>query len=274
MKNWKWILPVSIMLIVSLVSVNLTLIPIHFSSGRRCHVDIRVLSYNVNSQEARFKAVSKKLVGTILNQNPDFVFLTEYYGTASDILQNEIVEYYPFSNNEYRFWDENGDVFFSKWNIDSINRFSLSGHYSSIYRVQIHRDADTLAVYCCHLSSNNLALNKGRWASLNEGRRLRNEEVDIITDAIVREQYSTLVIGDLNDVSWSDDIKRIRSSGLSDGWAEKGTGYGSTYSEGWLKLRIDHVLYDKQRMELNDIRIVGNYLWSDHRAIVASFVLK
>lgn len=45
------------------------------------------------------------------------------------------------------------------------------------FKVQIHCGADTVVVYCCHLSSNNLKLAEGRWASLEEGRSLRKVAV-------------------------------------------------------------------------------------------------
>ena len=34
----------------------------------------------------------------------------------------------------------------------------------------------------------------------------------------------------------------FKKTGMKDAWWEKGSGYGATYHNGWLSLRLDHVL--------------------------------
>ena len=47
-------------------------------------------------------------------------------------------------------------------------------------------------------------------------------------------------------------------------------GYGSTFHCGWLRLRLDHILYDKSRIKLNKIKVLESDL-SDHNALMANF---
>lgn len=265
-KRWLWFW--GVLLIVSIVNLYCELFPIHLAH-RDNNFDIKVLSYNIHSQADGFGLYAPEIAKTIVSEKPDFLFLTEYYETASEALINSLEREYPYINKTYRWENNEGDVFCSTWEIDTIDKYGVKGSFCSIYRVLIHKAPDTLAIYCCHLSSNNLKLNEGRWASLKEGRRLRAEEADAIVEALQQECYPVIVMGDMNDVSGSYAMRRLESAGLSDAWWKGGLGYGSTYSEDWLKLRIDHILYDKKKLKLQFVDIIGDYKYSDHRAVVA-----
>lgn len=205
----------------------------------------------------------------ISGESPDFLYLTEYYEGADESLHNFLSQHFPYVDRKHSWGVNEGDAFYSKWEIDSVMRYNMLWHYSTVFRVQIHHKTDTLAIYCCHLSSNNQILEEGRWASMEEGRRLRCEEADVIVEALQNERHTAIVMGDMNDFSFAEPIKRIKSVGMSDAWWSGGTGYGSTYCDGMVRLRIDHVLYNKHQMKLRNISVVGDYEWSDHRAILA-----
>lgn len=260
---------------VALVAVNIhyEVMPVYLFSGSSSEHGIRVLLYNVHSEADGFGASAPKMAAIILEEKPDFVYLTEYYEGTDEKLQEALEQHYPYVNRKHRWGANDGDAFYSTWEIDSVYRFTLPGHFSAIFRVQIHKEKDMLAVYCCHLSSNNLKLEKGRWASMEEGRKLRCEEASVIVEALKNERYPTIVMGDMNDMSYAEPIKRIEKAGIRDAWWSGGKGYGSTYSDGKLWLRIDHVLYNKQQMKLRNISVVGDYDWSDHRALVAELSL-
>ena len=81
------------------------------------------------------------------------------------------------------------------------------------------------------------------------------------------------VMGDMNDVSGSYTINRIKEAGLKDAWWEGGGGYGATFHGKGLRLRIDHILYDYKELELTGVRVIDNNL-SDHNALMASFRVK
>lgn len=269
------VLLVCVLVVLAAVNIHYELLPVHFCTCEGCDGGgIRVLSYNVHSLSDGFTSSAPKMAWMILEEEPDFVYLTEYYEGTDETLQEALEQHYPNINREHRWGANEGDAFYSTWGIDSVYRFTLSGHHSAIYRVQIHKKADTLAVYCCHLSSNNLKIEEGRWASLEEGRRLRCEEACVIVEALNNERYPAIVMGDMNDLSYSQPIKMIEATSMRDAWWKGGLGYGSTYSENWLKLRIDHVLYDKKKLKLHRVGVIGDYKFSDHRSIVADMELK
>ena len=269
--HFIWVLLACVLVALVAVNIRFELIPLHLCSGSGNGRGIRVLSYNVHSEAEGFGASASEMADVILEARPDFVYLTEYYEKTDETLQEALEQQYPYVNRKHRWGANDGDAFFSTWEIDSVYRFSLPGHYSAIFRVQIHKETDTLAVYCCHLSSNNLKMEEGRWASLQKGRKLRAEEADAIVEALQQELYPVIVMGDMNDVSGSYALRRLESAGLNDAWWKGGLGYGSTYSEDLLKLRIDHILYDKKKLKLQFVDAIGYYKYSDHIAVLADF---
>lgn len=232
--------------------------------------DIKVMCFNVHllndSSEARACCISN----IIVEEDPDFVFLTEYYGSSSDSLLNAMLAHYPYYDKSNR-WDNNcGDVFFSRWSIDTTENIKPRLSYGSMYRVQLSHEKDTLAIYCCHLSSNLLDFSPNKWDALQKGYEERAKEADILHDALAREPYPAIVMGDMNDISGSYTLRRIEAAGLADAWWKGGFGYGTTYHDHGLRLRLDHILYDEDRLTLTDVKVIDTDA-SDHNALVGGF---
>ena len=232
--------------------------------------DIKVMCFNVHllndSSEARACCISN----IIVEEDPDFVFLTEYYGSSSDSLLNAMLAHYPYYDKSNR-WDNNcGDVFLSRWSIDTTENIKPRLSYGSMYRVQLSHEKDTLAIYCCHLSSNLLDFSPNKWDALQKGYEERAKEADILHDALAREPYPAIVMGDMNDISGSYTLRRIEAAGLADAWWKGGFGYGTTYHDHGLRLRLDHILYDEHCLTLSDVKVIDTDA-SDHNALVGGF---
>jgi len=78
-------------------------------------------------------------------------------------------------------------------------------------------------------------------------------------------------MGDMNDFSVSAPMDSLRDAGMKNAWWEGGFGYGATFKQGWMRLRIDHIYYNDQ-LELRNIKVVETDL-SDHNMLVADFSL-
>jgi len=63
----------------------------------------------------------------------------------------------------------------------------------------------------------------------------------------------------------------LKDAGLKNAWWEGGFGYGATFKQGWMRLRIDHIYYN-DKLELKNIKVVETEL-SDHNMLVADFSL-
>ena len=78
-----------------------------------------------------------------------------------------------------------------------------------------------------------------------------------------------IVMGDMNDFDTSAPLDSLKEAGMKNAWWEGGIGYGATYHEGWLRLRIDHIYYN-EKLELKDVKVVKTDL-SDHNVLIADF---
>lgn len=154
-----------------------------------------------------------------------------------------------------------------------------------------------ITVFSCHLRSNDYSVArraiKGDSASwidgipqyrknYFQGKAIRNWQAQTIrhhVDSLLFRNIPVIVAGDLNDFCGSDCLNRLMGHGagvkgheLRDAWWERGTGFGITYDEWHLKLRLDHILYDSH-FDCIDI-VVPKYQLSDHYPIVADFCIK
>ena len=232
--------------------------------------DIKVMCFNVHLLNDSSEARACCICNIIVEEDPDFVFLTEYYGSSSDSLLNAMLAHYPYYDKSNR-WDNNcGDVFFSRWSIDTTENIKPRLSYGSMYRVQLSHEKDTLAIYCCHLSSNLLDFSPNKLDALKKGYEERAKEADILYDALTHEKYPAIVMGDMNDISGSYTLRRIESAGLTDAWWKGGFGYGTTYHDHGLCLRLDHILYDEDCLTLSDVKVIDTDA-SDHNALVGGF---
>ena len=156
-------------------------------------------------------------------------------------------------------------VFYSKHTIDSIVGIHAKGSNkkcSLTNKIRVFIGKDTLTVVGCHLSSSN--------HHIRAGYENRAKEADAIYESIKDERYPLIVMGDMNDISGSYAVERIKDAGLEDAWWKGGCGYGATFCEGWLRLRLDHILFKKDKLDLKQVKVIDSNL-SDHYALVAVF---
>ena len=77
-------------------------------------------------------------------------------------------------------------------------------------------------------------------------------------------------MGDMNDIFGSYAIRNLQIEGVRDAWWGKGVGYGCTFHDHGMRLRLDYILYDNRCLELNHVEVVSTNL-SDHNAMIAGF---
>ncbi len=230
---------------------------------------IKVMTFNVNSPGTDFEKKKSEIIAQIESEDPDFLYLPEL-GTAGNEVHERLKAVYPYTNATVHLRDDGVEPFYSKWPIDTIIDLSNPHAYHSIYRIQVSKETDTIAIYCCHLSSNLLDFSPNKWDALQKGYEERAQEADILYDALTHEKYPAIVMGDMNDISGSYTLRRIESAGLTDAWWKGGFGYGATYHDHGLRLRLDHILYDEDRLTLTDVKVIDTDA-SDHNALVGGF---
>ena len=225
--------------------------------------DFKVLCYNIHSLDTAFSQKQLGVANNILKENPDVVFLCEFYPSKNRKLDSLL-------RKEYKRYRKSGTrcVFYSRYKIDNITEEFPKWYdrrHSQTVKARVFWGRDTLTIIGCHLSSSH--------HHIREGFTRRKVEADTLYEHIRKEHYPVIVLGDLNDISGSYTLSKIMKAGLSNAWWEGGCGYGATFHDGWLRLRIDHILYSKERLKLQSIKVIDSDL-SDHNALVAAFDIK
>ena len=240
-------------------------IPINFNScAEENKKDLKVLCYNVRCLDSLYPKNEIKIAQQILAETPDVVFLCEFTQHRnrrldSILIKNAYLKYYKRGTN---------CAFYSKYEIDRVKSIitnNLKRKYSLNIMVHANVKGKRVTIIGCHLSSSH--------HHLLEGYYRRKKEADALYEIIEEESDPVIVLGDLNDISGSYTIRRIQEAGLYDAWWEGGCGYGTTFHDGWLRLRLDHVLYQDDKLKLQYVKIIDSDL-SDHNAVVAGFTLK
>lgn len=121
------------------------------------------------------------------------------------------------------------------------------------------------------------------YEGLQFGYAFRGDEVEVVADSLRNCPNPLLVCGDFNDFSGSRSLRVIQDSRadnihtahrdrLQDTWWRGGFGYGFTFVDQHLWLRLDHILYSKE-FELQGVEVM-DVPYSDHLPLVADFTLR
>lgn len=300
----KWKIFYLLLIIMALVVLNVVfkLFAFHPFAAREIG-DFKVFCLNVHSTGEGFDERSIRIDSLIKAENPDFVFLTEYQDTCSMVLDSLLRERYEYCQRGFHGQYKLTECVYSKWSIDSISNLRINindldvidylenNQYakrhvglSAIFRWEINCGGLQVVIYSCHLASNNYTTeidsSRYSWPSplrnyeqrllaYKDGSKLREFEVEAISQRLKEEKFPVIVMGDLNDFSFSRNLEKLNCMELQDAWWEKGFGLGNTFREGLIGVRIDYILHNTQ-ISTCDIRVLDEEL-SDHNALVASF---
>lgn len=303
--KWKALCLLLIMVVLVAANVLIKLFAVHpFATHEQG--DFKVLCLNVHSTGECFEERSLRIDSLVKAEDPDFVFLTEYHDTCSLVLDSLLRERYEYCQRGIRGNYNLTECVYSKCRIDSIcdihidtnapvaqeylqKNPSLGYHiyHSAIMRYEVNVGNQTVVINTCHLNSNNYLTEvdssqytlpsylKGvelRFLAYRNGSLLRELEAEAICDYISKTDAPTIVLGDMNDISFSSCLDLLDVNGLKDAWWQGGFGLGNTFVSESLRLRIDHIMYNSKLM-LTDVKVVDDDV-SDHRPLVAGFRLK
>ena len=259
-KMWKWAtMAFFLFLITNYVTQT---IPFNLTLGKDSDkADLKVLCYNVRCLNSAYPDNEIKIARQILAEDPDVIYLCEFA-----LYRNRQLDSIMNKNSYCRYYISGTNcVFYSKYLIvsfESIIKEGMTRKHSLNAMALVDVKGTKITIIGCHLSSSH--------HHLLEGYNRRQKEADTIYDIITKNSYPVIVMGDMNDISGSYTIRRIQDAGLVDAWWERGCGYGTTFHNKLLKLRLDHILYQKEKINLKHVRVIDSD-FSDHNALFASF---
>lgn len=241
--------------------------------------DLKVLTWNVHCSDGADNQRQKKIAELILEVDADFVLLNEYNQDSCLVVDSLLKKFYPYTE-EQQSHKQLGDIFYSKRKMYTSGRISIPVMGKSVQTIKatITVNNDSVQVFGVHLMGNQyyddvsddaLRVHNTSLEQYEISKEYRTFQTEWIKKEIMKTNLPVLLMGDMNDVNKSKPLNILCSCGLRDCWWEGGNGYGATYHDGWMRLRIDHILHSN-KLKLQSIKVIDTNL-SDHNPIVAGF---
>lgn len=243
----------------------------------RDDADLRVLTWNVCGANIDSSEREEHIARLVIAQNADFVQLNEFCLDSCLMIDSILSKHYPYKE-DVNAHKHAGDIFYSK---KMIKPEMLNTYVSSVLSIKLCLDNDSLYIVGCHLTGNNreghiqigdadsLSRVNTFWNYYRNAQEKRKEETHLVKNAIIEGVLPIIVMGDMNDFNHSAPMDSLKDAGMKNAWWEGGFGYGATYHEGWLTLRIDHIYYNDKLM-LKGVKVIDTDL-SDHNPLIADF---
>lgn len=245
---------------------------------------IRVMTFNIRGSKLNSENMILRIADFVKNENPDVVFVTEANDSCTPIIDSLLKTCYQYSTcRENRMIS----VVYSKFPISSLDIIRLPDYrLSEIYECIIHLPKDSVALYPCHLASNNYTPEKeymeadsistpgnllNCFSNIKHASTIRKSHIELMCEKMDKSVHA-IVLGDMNDVCGSAAMDKLEDAGLKDAWWEGGFGYGATIHHP-LPFRIDHIYYS-EGLKLISVKVVDSKGLSDHDALVAEFEIR
>ncbi len=269
------------------------------SQGKTTGNMLSIMSYNVRvfnvyeHLQAEDSLISRQMIQWVSEHPAQIKCLQEIYNedsskvfnTVAKIAQKGKYNYYlaPLpSNNPYK-------VGYFGMGIFSVYPIVHSGYLELGHRrsnraifIDIVHEKDTVRIYNVHLASMSIDINghtpasskAAHWVNvlrkLKEGFIRRTHEQARLLEHIKRSPYPVIVCGDFNAVPHSYTYHTFKKH-LSNAFEEAGTGFGFTYSNPPLLLRIDHQFFDDTFWQVLGCHVLRHVPYSDHYPLVAIY---
>ncbi len=284
---WKWLvaLPLFVLVYVFFLLNHryqvIALNPPFYEDG-----ELRVLTWNIHDSGEDYEERQPDIAKLIVEQKPNIVLMNEFYLKKSRTLDSVLRENYPYVVDT---WTNvlSGDVLYSQYPIKSYRKLRCDTLTPQSYEFILQIQDQNIRIIGSHMTSTNNQDTKHRYTLkqksdlktlpayfklYKKGNLKRQNEAILITEYIRETEMPTIVMGDLNDMGGTRPLNILQSEGLKDAWWEGGLGLGFTFKEGWMRLRIDHILYNNH-FDLKKIKVIKTEL-SDHYPVIANFDLR
>ena len=239
--------------------------------------DLKVMTWNVHCSSGADIDRQRKIAELILKEDADFVLLNEFHQDSCTVIDSILKTKYPFTE-EFQSHQRCGDIFYSK------RVMANSGHVLTpkgekgiqTIKATVAIGEDSVQIFGVHMASNRyddvsdekeIVSDSTSYDKYKDAQNNRCFQAHWTKEAVQESGLPVIVMGDMNDFNKSKPVTILTSCGLKDSWWEGGNGYGATFHNGWMRLRIDHVLHS-DRLQLKRIKVIETNL-SDHNPVVA-----
>lgn len=243
--------------------------------------ELSVITWNVHCSLGADTTCQQAIAELVLREDADFVLLNEYNQDSCKVTDSLLRVRYPYTV-ERNSHQKSGDIFYSSRMMSNTGRVY---RWKDVKRVQITKATiaigrDSVQVFGIHMASNHfddsatdVEFEKGMtsYERYKKAQERRCYQAHWIKEAVLKSRLPVILMGDMNDFNCTAPLDSLTSCGLTDSWWEGGNGYGSTFHNGWMRLRIDHILHS-DKLKLESIKVIDTNL-SDHNPVVAGFTM-
>ena len=275
--------------IITIICLSVLLVAIYFNwkyevvainlIGGEEDSELKVMTWNVHCSEGADIIRQRKIAELILNEDADFVQLNEYNQDSCTLIDSLLKIKYPFTE-EYQSHQICGDIFYSKRQMTNSGHvwIPIQGKSIQTIKATIRVASDSVQILGVHMASNHyddstiekeLVSDTTSYDRYKDAQDKRCFQAHWTKKAVQESEHPVIVMGDMNDFSCSAPLDTLSTCGLKNAWWEGGNGYGATFHDGWMCLRIDHILYS-EKLKLCGIKVIDTNL-SDHNPVVAGF---
>lgn len=244
--------------------------------------ELTVMTWNVHCSSGKDSIRQRQIAELIIDVDADIVLLNEYNLDCCLVMDSILKTKYPYTE-EGLSRRVSGDIFYSKQMMTHSGRIKAPKKAKPIQAIKatIAAAKDSVQIFGVHMASNHYdgtTLEKEIESDTSSFERYkiaqeeRCSQVHWIKMVLLESKHPVIVMGDMNDFNCSAPLDTLASCGLKDAWWEGGNGYGATFHDWWMRLRIDHILHSKE-LKLESIRVIEMNL-SDHNPVVAGFSIK
>lgn len=270
----------ALLLIVCYLNWKYEVIAFHPFRSEGQH-NLKVMTWNVHCSNGAESVRQRRIAELILEVDADFVMLNEYYQDSCQVVDSILRTRYEFTKetNSHR---KSGDIFYSKRKMKHAGRVRTPKNMKRIQTIKatIAVGGDSVQIFGLHMASNHyddntfdeeMRSDTTSYDRYKDAQEKRRYQAHWTKEAAMKSKHPVIVMGDMNDFNCSAPLDTFTTNGLRDAWWEAGFGYGHTFHQGWLRLRIDHILHSRE-LRLECIRVIDTDL-SDHNPVVAGFSL-
>lgn len=233
--------------------------------------DISVITWNIHCPEGTNEERQKQIANILLEIDADLVSLNEYLSDSCSVLDSMLrtrYEYYDLSASHTIC----GNALYSKLPLYDSGMIDTEVFMKPMSNIAatINISGDSVFIIGIHLPSNNDG--DSSLSSLDRYKaqqKNRNWSISFVKKWVLEHNHPAIVMGDFNDFSFSAPCDSLKDIGMIDSWWEGGFGYGTTFHDGWMRLRIDHIFHS-QELKLCGVEMIDTDL-SDHNPMVAKF---
>ena len=268
----------SVLLVVFYFNWRYEVIAINpFFGGEKC--DLKVMTWNVHCSRGADSIRQKQIAELILKEDADFVQLNEYNQDSCKVIDSILKTNYPFTE-EFQSHQICGDIFFFNRVMTNSGHvyIPIQGEAIQTIKATIAIENDSVQIFGIHMASNHyddssiekeLVSDTTSYDKYIDAQENRCFQAHWTKNAVLESVHPVIVMGDMNDFGCSAPLDTLSTCGLKNAWWEGGNGYGATFHDGWMRLRIDHILHS-DKLKLQNIKVIDTNL-SDHNPIVAGF---